>query len=236
MRILAVDSSAKAASVSIFEDGKNLAEFYINTKLTHSQTLMPMVEWILKSVQLTVDDIDLYTVSAGPGSFTGLRIGISCVKGLAFSNEKPCVAVSTLQALAYNVSQKTVICPVMDARCSQVYTAMFEFDGEKYTRLCEDEAILICDLKEKIKKIEKNVILVGDGAEMCYNILKESCNNVSLAAENVRFQHAFSVALVAHEEFLKGNFVKSDALNPFYLRLPQAERELLAKKQKGETL
>lgn len=232
LRILAVDSSAKSASVSIYEDGKNLAQFFINTKLTHSQTLMPMVEWIFKATQLDLKDIDVFAVSAGPGSFTGLRIGISAIKGLAFAENKPCVAVSTLKALAYNVSQNSVICPVMDARCSQVYTAMFEFDGENYTRILEDEAMLISDLEEKIKKTQKNVILVGDGAQMCYNILKETCENVILAPENLRYQQAFSVAKVASEQFENGDFLKGGELNPFYLRLPQAERELLLKKSK----
>jgi tRNA threonylcarbamoyladenosine biosynthesis protein TsaB len=236
LRILAVDSSAKSASVSILEDNKNLAEIFINTNFTHSQTLMPMTQSLFDFVKLTPDDIDVFAVAAGPGSFTGLRIGISAIKGMAFSLNKPCVAVSTLQSLAYNVTTSAVICPVMDARCSQVYTAMFEYNGEKHTRLCDDEAILISDLKEKIQNITKNVILVGDGAQMCYNVLKDSCQNVVLASENVRFQRAFSVAQVANEEYIKGNFVKSDELNPLYLRLPQAERELLKKKEKEKML
>ena len=120
----------------------------------------------------------------------------------------------------------------MDARCSQVYTAMFEYSGENHIRISEDEAMLISDLEEKIKKMQKNVILVGDGAEMCYNILKETCENVALAPENLRYQQAFSVAKVASEQFNNGDFLKSGELNPFYLRLPQAERELLLKKSK----
>ncbi len=233
MKILAVDSSAKSGSVAILDDGKNIAEFYINTKLTHSQTLMPMIEWALKSVGLNPSEVDAFAVSAGPGSFTGLRIGISCIKGLSFAENKPCVAVSTLEGLSRNISQPAVICSVMDARCSQVYTAQFEFDGKRYTRLTPDEAIPIAELEEKIKNLKKNVILVGDGAEMCYNILKDTCENLTLASENVRFQRAFGVAQVAYEEVIKGNTISSEELAPFYLRLPQAQRELLAKKESG---
>ncbi len=229
MKILAVDSSAKSGSVSILEDGKNLAEFYINNKLTHSQTLMPMIEWILKSTNLKTHDIDYFAVSVGPGSFTGLRIGISCIKGLAFAENKPCIAVSTLEGLSRNISQPSVICSVMDARCSQVYTSQFEFDGEKYIRITPDEAISISELEEKLKKTQKNVILVGDGAKMCYNMLKETCENLTLSSENVRFQHAFGVAQVAYEKVKNGDTVSSDKLIPMYLRLPQAQRELLKK-------
>ncbi len=231
MKILAVDSSAKSGSVAILEDGKNIAEFYINAKLTHSQTLMPMIEWALKSTNLKTQDIDCFAVSVGPGSFTGLRIGISCVKGLAFAENKPCVAVSTLEGLSRNISQPSVICSVMDARCSQVYTAQFEFDGENYTRLTPDEAISVSELKEKLKKIEKNIILVGDGAQMCYNVLKDTCKNLTISSENVRFQRAFGVAQVAFDEVHRGNTISSDSLVPIYLRLPQAERELLKKKE-----
>ena len=231
MRILAVDSSAKSGSVAILEDGKKLAEFYINTTLTYSQTLMPMIEWALKSTNLTSKDIDYFAVSSGPGSFTGLRIGISCIKGLAFAEDRPCVSVSTLEGLSRNISQSAIICPVMDARCSQVYTALFDFDGNKYERLSPDKAISISDLEKELKKFKKNVILVGDGAQMCYNILKESCKNLSLASENVRFQHAFGVAKVDFEEAKKENTISSEELVPFYLRLPQAQRELLSKKE-----
>ena len=230
MKILAVDSSAKSGSVAILEDGKKLAEFYINTTLTHSQTLMPMIEWILKSVNFTTSDIDCFAVSVGPGSFTGLRIGISCIKGLAFSENKPCVAVSTLQALSRNISQPCIICSVMDARCSQVYTAQFEFDGESYKRLTPDEAISIKQLEERIQNNREKTVLVGDGSLMCYNIFKETCEHLFLADENVRFQHAFGVAQVAFEEIEKGNVVSSEELVPTYLRLPQAQRELLLKK------
>ena len=166
LKILAVDTSAKAASAAVVEDGKIIAESYINTKITHSQTILPMIKNMLEASGQTIEQMDAFSVSVGPGSFTGLRIGISLVKGLAFSTEKKCVPVSTLEALCHNISSVGVICAVMDARCSQVYTAMFEFDGEKYIRITDDEAISINQLEENVKKSKKMVVFVGDGAEM----------------------------------------------------------------------
>ena len=229
LKILAVDTSAKAASTAIVEDGKIIAESFINTKLTHSQTMLPMVENMLRACAVSVDEIDGFAVSVGPGSFTGLRIGISLVKGLAFSTQKKCAPVSTLEALCRNVSTVGRICAVMDARCSQVYTATFDFDGEKYTRVTEDEAISILELEENVKKYQNDVIFVGDGAQMCYNKLKDTCKNVLISPENVRFQRASSVAAVAEMMFSQGNAVSADELVPSYLRLPQAQRERIAK-------
>ena len=229
MKILAVDTSAKAASAAVVEDGKIIAESYINTKITHSQTILPMIKSMLEASGQTIEQMDAFAVSVGPGSFTGLRIGISLVKGLAFSTEKKCVPVSTLEALCHNISSAGVICAVMDARCSQVYTAMFEFDGEKYIRITDDEAISINQLEENVKKSKKMVVFVGDGAEMCYNKLKQTCDNVSLAAENVRFQKASAVAFVAEKMIDEGKEVSAEELEPSYLRLPQAQRERIAK-------
>ena len=229
MKILAVDTSAKAASTAIVENGKIIAESFINTQLTHSQTMLPMIENMLKSCNVSLEEIDGFAVSVGPGSFTGLRIGISLIKGLAFSTQKGCAPVSTLEALCHNVSTVGRICAVMDARCSQVYTATFEFDGEKYTRITEDEAISIAQLEENVKNCKNPVIFVGDGAEMCYNKLKETCTNVLLSAENVRFQRASSVAIVAEKMFAENNTLSAEELTPSYLRLPQAQRERIAK-------
>lgn len=229
MKILAVDTSAKAASTAIVENGKIIAESFINTQLTHSQTMLPMIENMLKSCNISLDEIDGCAVSVGPGSFTGLRIGISLVKGLAFATQKKCAPVSTLEALCYNVSTVGRICAVMDARCSQVYTATFDFDGEKHTRITEDEAISIAQLEESVKNCKNPVIFVGDGAEMCYNKLKETCGNIILSAENVRFQRASSVATVAQKMFEENNTLSAEELTPSYLRLPQAQRERMAK-------
>ena len=229
LKILAVDTSAKAASTAIVENGRIIAESFINTQLTHSQTMLPMIKNMLEACNVSLDEIDGYAVSVGPGSFTGLRIGISLVKGLAFSTQRRCTPVSTLEALCHNVSVKGRICAVMDARCSQVYTATFDFDGEKYTRITEDEAISIAQLEENVKKCKNPVVFVGDGAEMCYNKLKDTCENILLAAENVRFQRASSVASVAEKMFADNNVLSAEELTPSYLRLPQAQRERIAK-------
>ena len=152
MLILALDSSAAPASAALLKDGKILSEFYINTKQTHSQTLMPMVESVLKLTNKTLDDVTCMAVSAGPGSFTGVRIGVSCVKGLSMTRNIPCAGVSTLRAMAENARQLTgIVCAVMDARCGQVYNALFRAEDGKLTRLCDDRALPIVELLEECK-------------------------------------------------------------------------------------
>ena len=233
--ILAVDTSAKPVSCALVENNKVLGCFYSNTGLTHSQTLMPMIDALLKVSDISIDRLDAVAVNAGPGSFTGVRIGVSAVKGIAFTYNTPCISVSTLEAMAYNLfgADCIALC-VMDARCSQVYTAMFDC-GEKITRLCEDKAVMIADLPEMIenakKDIKKDVIILGDGAELCYNYLKTVCNGVSLAPVNVRYQRAAGVALAAEHI---GELIEADALKPVYLRVPQAERELKKKRSENQ--
>ncbi len=227
MKILAIDSSAKAASVAIVEDGRLLSEFFINVGLTHSQTLMPMVEALLTNTGTNVEDIDVFAVAAGPGSFTGLRIGMSAIKGMALVNETPCCEVSTLHSMAYNfLGEKVLVCAVMDARCNQVYNAIFEVCGEKITRLTPDRTISIDELYVELQKLGREVLLVGDGALLCYN--KNSANvNVRLAPEGKRFQRASGVAFAALEVLANGQEpTRSEDLVPKYLRIPQAEREL----------
>ncbi len=232
MKILAIDSSAKAVSVAITEDKNLLGEFFVNVGLTHSQTLMPMVEEILKNTRLKISDIDAFAVSTGPGSFTGLRIGIAAIKGLAFADATPCIGVSTLYSMAYNFAgENAVICAVMDARCNQVYNAIFDICDEKITRLTSDRTISIEELSFELEKLEKKVILVGDGAVLCYNKIKNNLN-LHLAHENRRFQRASSVAIAAYDAYLNGNAaINSADLLPKYLRIPQAERELIKKRQ-----
>ena len=224
MITLAVDSTAAPASCCVVRDGKIVSEFYSNNGLTHSQTLMPMVEAVLKSAGITAREVDVFAVSAGPGSFTGVRIGVSLVKGLAFGKAGNTVPVSTLEAMArLHIGQKSTVCAVMDARCDQVYNAIFETTGTDVKRLCEDRAIFIENLREEIKN-KKNVIFVGDGAEMCYNRLK-GAPNIALAPEHIRYQRAYGVYLAS----LDKQPVDASALQPVYLRLPQAERERLKK-------
>ncbi len=226
MKILAVDSSAKACSAAIVEDDKIIGSFFINTSLTHSQTLVPMVENLLSCTSLSLSDIDRLAVSAGPGSFTGVRIGVSAIKGMAMPLGLPCAGVSTLAAMAHNLSGcDCVACAVMDARCNQVYNALFGISGGKIERLCDDRALAISDLCEELRSISGEIILVGDGAELCYNSLKEELPSLSIAPEHIRYQNAFGVALEAQS----CETVTAAELLPSYLRLPQAERELKKK-------
>lgn len=228
MLILALDSSAAPASAALLEDGKILSEFYINTKQTHSQTLMPMVESVLKLTNKTLDDVTCMAVSAGPGSFTGVRIGVSCVKGLSMTRNIPCAGVSTLRAMAENARQLTgIVCAVMDARCGQVYNALFRAESGKLTRLCVDRAQPIAELLEECKTFAEKVYLVGDGAELCYKTF--AAIRAELLQPQLRFQRASGVAMAAQEMIENGQTVTPDALMPIYLRLPQAERELKAK-------
>lgn len=235
MKILAFECSAAPASVAVLEDGKITASSFINVKLTHSQTLVPMAENLLKAAAMDFDSIDALAVSNGPGSFTGVRIGISAVKGLAAPKNLPCIGVSTLLSMAYNISDTDcTVCAVMDARCNQVYNALFDITDGKITRICSDRALMCEELAKDLKKLSQNgnkrVIIVGDGGEVFYPYVKDTAN-VSLAAEKNRFQNATSVALAAGEALSRGEYVTAEELLPVYLRLPQAERELKKKKE-----
>jgi tRNA threonylcarbamoyladenosine biosynthesis protein TsaB len=233
MKILAIDTSAGPASCAVVEDEKILAAASVNVRLTHSQTLMPMVEGMLKNAALSLEDIGLLAVSAGPGSFTGVRIGVAAVKGLAFPRDIPCAAVSTLAAIARNwegipAPEELVICPVMDARCRQVYTARFLLgtDGS-VSRQTPDRALTIDELQSELMPAKKTTILVGDGAELCYNTLK-GLFDCRLAPPHLRYQQATGVAMEATVMAQAGQAVPAGQLLPLYLRLPQAERERLA--------
>ncbi len=224
---MAIESSAVSASAAVSDNGRIVSENFINAGLTHSQTLMPMVKNCMDTAGVSLEDIDLVAVAQGPGSFTGIRIGIAAVKGLAFAG-KECCGVSTLEAMAYMLSGiNCVALCVMDARCSQVYMAMFDC-GEKVERLCEDKAVMITELPEMLKNLKKDVIILGDGAELCYNYLNSICDNVRLAPASCRYQRASGVALAA--EYAGLQRVSADKLTPVYLRVPQAERELKKKR------
>ncbi len=227
MNILALESSARAASVAVCRDAFLLAESCQNNGMTHSTTLLPMCETLLEQVGLTLHDIDLIACANGPGSFTGLRIGLSTAKGLAWPEEKPCVGVSTLEAMAWNVSAVPgVICCAMDARRSQVYNALFESDGRgSLTRLTEDRAISLEELFSSEKRKEISQFIVGDGAELCYNYGKERGFDLVLAPENLRHQRAWGVARAALRFLETGQPCSGAALEARYLRLSQAERE-----------
>ena len=232
MLILSVDSSAAPASVCLYENGKVIADYYLNTGFTHSQTLMAMTESVLKISGKSSDEIDIYAVNNGPGSFTGVRIGVSAVKGMAYASDKPCIAVSTLESMAYHfLGQSIVVCACMDARRNQVYNALFRVKGDSIERITEDRAISVSDLSGELKEFDR-LVLVGDGAELVYKSIDDPA--VSLAPPHLRYQRASSVAMAAVEQYNRGEVLSPAALMPRYLRLSQAERERNAKLSEKE--
>lgn len=230
MLILAMDSTATATSVALLSDGAPLAAFHLNNGNTHSETLLPMVESVLRGTGKTVDDVDLFAVSAGPGSFTGVRIGAATVKGLAFGKGKPCAGVSTLEALAENLVPATgLLCPVMNARRGQVYNALFRFENGTLTRLCPDRAISTEELEAELLAKNEPVTLCGDGAELVKNSFTRLA--VNLPPLTLIGQNAVSVAICAARMAARGETCTDEELKPVYLRMPQAERERLQKLQ-----
>ena len=223
MKILALDSSAVVASVALCDGERLLAEYTLNNGNTHSETLLPMVECLFRHLGVTAGDIDLFAVSSGPGSFTGVRIGAATLKGLAFASEKPCVGVSTLEALAENlVSLPALICPVMNARRSQVYTALFRSDGQRLVRLMEDSALSITELDEILAAYGEEVLFCGDGYDITLSAIEKT--KTRPLPFRLRLQSAYSVAQVALRRFEEGNYVKDQELTVTYLRPSQAER------------
>ncbi len=222
MLILAFESTAKAASTALVRDGKLVSQYSQCSGLTHSRTLLPMGEDMLRNAELKLADVDLLAVAHGPGSFTGVRIGVSMVKGLAWASDKPCVGVSTLEAMAWHgLAAGGLVCPVMDARRSQVYNALFRIVDGSPRRLTEDRPIALEELAEELRTYNERVFLVGDGAELSFRALTEKGLPCSLAPENLRMQSAWGVAMAAMDK-TPGT---ADDLLPVYLRLSQAERE-----------
>ena len=233
MLILAFETSAKAGSAALMDDNKLLGESYNNTGLTHSQTLLTMAEDLLKNCGYAPKDVTAVAVAAGPGSFTGVRIGVAAAKGFAWGGELPCYGVSTLEAMALSLGvYQGYVIPAMDARRNQVYTAIFHADQGKLTRLEEDMAISLEELKAKIKNFEEPVFLVGDGAVLCYNTLLEEVPGLVLPLEHRMHQRAAGVALAAQAMEDAGDPGNGAELTPNYLRLSQAERERLARENR----
>ncbi len=233
MRILAFEASAKAASVALMEDGALLAESFLNNGKTHSATLMPMAERMLSDCGLTAMELDCVAVAIGPGSFTGVRIGVAAAKGLAWAAEKPCCGVSTLEAMAYQLRQlRGTICPVMDARRAQVYNALFVSDGRAPVRTAPDRAISLEELKKELENAEKPIFLVGDGSKLCYNTLGPVLPGLVYPPAHLEQQRAAGVAMAAMELVRQGKTTAPGDLTPNYLRLSQAERERLNRQSK----
>ena len=212
------------------EDGILLAECFQNNGKTHSATLMPMAEQLMQDCGVTAAGLDYVAVAKGPGSFTGVRIGVAAAKGLAWAAEKPICGVSTLEAMAFQMRHLNgVICPVMDARRNQVYNALFSSDGAALTRIIEDRAISLEDLCADLEKIEKPIFLVGDGSRLCYNTLKQRLHRLIPPPPHLEMQRAAGVAMAAMEQAADGQAMDPAELTPNYLRLSQAERERLSR-------
>lgn len=223
MYMLSVDSSAVTASTCLTEDGNVIKSEFINKGLTHSETLLPMIENVMQGV--SYNELGAIAVNAGPGSFTGVRIGIATVKGLAFPNNTPCISVSTLESISYNFTDENcVVCAVMDARRMQFYNALFKVENGNVQRLCNDRAISIEDLREELKPYD-NVVIAGDGARLFFE--NAGLDNITLADDEKVYQNAVGVSLTA----LNKEKISPNALLPVYLRLSQAERELKLKKE-----
>ena len=230
MLTLAFETSAKAASVALTENGKLLGEHYQNTGLTHSQTLMVMAEDLLKQCNKTVSDVTAVAVAEGPGSFTGVRIGVAAAKGFAWGAELPCYGVSTLEAMAESLGiWQGYVCPVMDARRSQVYNALFYVNRGVPERIREDRAIALADLSKELAELEGPIFLVGDGSNLTHKTLHDAIPDLVLPPEHRMHQRAVGVALLAEKKAAAGESGDANALAPNYLRLSQAERERLEK-------
>ena len=222
--ILSIDSSAVTASAALTDGNRVIKSEFISAGLTHSETLMPMIKRVMQGNDFA--SLDAIAITAGPGSFTGVRIGVASAKGLAFKNNIPCISVSTLEAIAYNfIGESCIVCAVMDARRMQFYNALFELKNGQCIRLCEDRAISIDDLREELRAFDR-VVIAGDGARLCFENLK--LENAVLANEEKLYQNAVSVARAAENK----KRIPASELLPVYLRQSQAERELSLKLNK----
>jgi len=230
LRILALETSAKSVSCAVVEDGAVLSRSFQCTRLTHSRTLLPMVDAMLQNAELPPESIDLYAVAAGPGSFTGLRIGVSAIKGLAWAMDKPCAGVSTLRAMAQNLAHldgALLVC-AMDARRNQVYNALFAAKGGTVERLTPDRAIALDALADELRGDPREKIVLGDGAKLAYDHLTQNGVACAMAPAALLYQDAVGVALAADE----CEPVSAQALGIQYLRVSQAERERAARLQR----
>ena len=229
MLILAFESSAGPASAALVKDGVLLAQYFQDTALTHSRTLLPMAENMLKNTEIKLEDVDAIAVAHGPGSFTGIRIGVSTVKGLAWALEKPCIGVSTLEAMAWHgLMRGGYVCCVMDARRSQVYNAVFKIADGRVERVTEDKPVALEELAAYLKTLGEEVLLVGDGAAITAKYFDAAGIPYVRAPGNLERQDAWGVAMAAQDKPLIG----VDELLPVYLRLSQAERERLERLEK----
>lgn len=227
MRLLAIDSSGLVASVAIVSEETVLAEYNVNYKKTHSQTLLPMLNEIVKMLGMDLSEVDGIAVSAGPGSFTGLRIGSATAKGLGLALDKPIISVPTLEGLAYNLlGTHSMICPMMDARRNQVYTGLYEFDQDKLITIDEQKAIAIEEMIDKVNKTGKSVIYLGDATSIYNSIIKDMTKvDYSFAPIHMNRQRAASIGALGFVYIKEGKIETAAEHSPIYLRVSQAERE-----------
>lgn len=233
MRILALDSSGLVASVAVVDSSESgeelIAEYTVNYKKTHSQTLLPMLDEVSKMIELDLSTVDAIAVAAGPGSFTGLRIGSATAKGLGLALNKPLIHIPTLEGLAYNLcGSSDVVCPIMDARRGQVYTGIYRFEDDKLIVLEDQMAISIEELGEKLKKYENKVVFLGDGVPVFKERLTDEImkdREIAFAPANVNRQRAASVGALAIRYYEAGKIETAAEHQPDYLRVSQAERE-----------
>lgn len=227
MKILAIDTSSKICSVCILENDKIILEKHNDDEKTHSQKLMPLVDEILKNCNLELKDIDLFSCCVGPGSFTGLRIGISTVKAFADSLDKPVSGVSSLEGLAYNINQESTIASLIDAKNENVYLGIYSYKENVYTRLEDERATTINDAISSLEKYkDNNLIIVGDCACIYQDLIKEKLTNASFADESQNIQTSSSIGRCSYKKYQEGLYGNSNTLIPLYLRKSQAERAL----------
>ena len=233
MKILAFDTSAKTASVAVCDGGNILGVSNIENGLTQSELVLPMAEALLSQLKMSFADVELYAVTVGPGSFTGVRIGVSTVKGLAFGRDIPCAPVSTLEALAENAAGLTgLIVPCMDARRGQFYTATFAATAEGISRMTPDRAISAEELAEELRSYDGDIYVTGDGYDVAHKLLTSLGVKLAVTPYLLRSQNAVSIARVAEKMHAQGLCISERELAPRYLRLPQAERERLERENK----
>ncbi len=233
MLILGIDTCCMAATAAILSDDRLVAQTVVNNKKTHSQNIMPMIDFILKSADISISDIDCVAAAIGPGSFTGVRIGVATAKALAHASQKPCAPVSSLRALANNVVPfNGLVCPILDARRNQVYTALFQ--GATGERLEDDKAMALTELLDDLKSRNQNIMFVGDGLFSFGDEINKALKNRAFFAQRMqRMNLGASVAEIGYEKMLLGDTCSYEELNPVYLRLSQAERERLEKTKGG---
>ncbi len=236
MKILGLDSSGLVAGVAVVEKDNLLAEYTVNYKKTHSQTLLPMLDAIAKMIDLDLDSIDAIAVAGGPGSFTGLRIGSATAKGLGLALQKPLIQIPTVDGLAYNLwGCRDMVCPLMDARRNQTYTGLYEFTADRMETLKSQCAVGIDEIVEEINRRSRPVVFLGDGVPVFRPYLEENCQvPYSFAPAHLNKQRAASVATLACRYYREGKTQPAAAHSPDYLRLSQAERERQAKERQEE--